>query len=67
MIDIIKKEVTPSYIVECPECHSLLKFTASDLSNFNELECPICDIKIWIDIFLCKNRKEATYCEEFKK
>ena len=62
MVNVLRRGVPPRYLIECPECNSLLEFTASDLTNFDELVCPICGITIWIDKF----QREGEHYEKFK-
>ncbi len=58
MIEVVNKKPVPIYEVECCECHSVLRYRASDVS-YCHITCPVCNTLLWA-VAVCP----VTYEEE---
>ncbi len=45
---VIDKRPVPIYEVECLECHSKVRYKASEVA-WNHITCPVCGVWIWTD------------------
>jgi hypothetical protein len=56
MIDIIDEKPIPIYEVTCPECGSVLEYTAADVS-YSHITCPVCRSSVWAMTLMPKRYK----------
>ena len=45
---IVERKPVPIYEVVCPECGSILEYTASEVSICH-ITCPVCNVSVWAD------------------
>ena len=60
MIEVVDRQVVPVYEVECVECHSKIRYTASDVS-WCHIQCPVCGISLCANTICPVNYKELKH------
>jgi len=45
---VIDKKPVPIYEVTCPECKSVIQYSASEVST-SHIRCPVCCVSIWAE------------------
>ena len=46
MINVIDEKPIPIYEVTCPECGSVLEYTAAEV-GYSYITCPVCRSTVW--------------------
>lgn len=46
MINVIDEKPIPIYEVTCPECGSVLEYTANEVA-YSHIYCPVCRSSMW--------------------
>ena len=62
---VVKKNPVPIYEVICPECKSVVRYKACEVS-FNHIVCPVCGSSIWANTICPVNFDEIHKDEEDK-
>lgn len=55
---VIDEKPIPIYMVECPECHSKIEYTAAEVS-WCHIICPMCKVSLWANT-ICPVRMEKS-------
>ena len=59
MINIIDEKPIPIYEVNCPECGSVLEYTANEVA-YSHITCPVCRCSMWAMTLRPKRYQDRT-------